>query len=115
MEQITTRFNGTVVETPAGVLLGRDRLLEVTEKVGTRIVPGSEGLVSGEGLWIYHFDTYHESNRSWRIEYGFVLDERNPEQFEILEQEDPITKNVFKNVPVNSVTIKFAKKADSRD
>ncbi|MFQ5664072.1 MAG: hypothetical protein ACE5HL_09585 [Terriglobia bacterium] len=114
MEQIATRFNGTVVEAPDGVLLGRDTLMEVTQKVATRVVPGSEHLFSGEGLWIYYFEIYPESNRRWRIEYSFALDENNPEELAILDQEHPITKNVFKNVPVNVVTIKLPEKPDAR-
>jgi hypothetical protein len=105
--EVTTVHKQTVLETPDGVLLGRDTIAEVLHKLGNRVVPGSEDIVTGEGLWVYHFDVYSLPGKAWQSEYGCSLSEGNPEDLKILEQEDPPTKTVFMNVPATSVTLKL--------
>jgi hypothetical protein len=105
--RVTTTFSGRVLEAPDGVLLGRDTLEQVLQKMGDRVVAGTEDILSGEGLWVYHFDVDPKSETGLRVEYGFSLREDDPEEWKILEQEYPPTKKTFMNVPVISVTLKF--------
>ncbi|MGD0920648.1 MAG: hypothetical protein ABSA70_02650 [Terriglobia bacterium] len=101
---------GKPLLTPDGVLLGKDTLADVREKLAGRILPEKEDFGAIEGVWFLSVYARSQSGMSEICSYNWHLNDGIPEDAAIVATQPGFpTPEMFRNVPVRQYAV------DARD
>jgi len=106
---VTCAQPGKSLRTPDGVVLGKDTLADVREKLKDRILPEKQDFGMVDGVWFLSVYARSQSGTPEVCHYNWYLNDGIPEEAAIVASEDPPTPEIFKHVVVNQYAV------DARD
>ena len=86
---VTRALGGKPLLTPDGVILGKDTLADVREKLKDRILPEKQDFGLMEGVWYLFMYARSQSGTSEVCFYSWSLNDGIPQEAAIVAREDP--------------------------
>ena len=100
---------GKLLQTPDGVLLGHDTLVQVREKLKDRILTEKQDFGMEDGVWFLTVYVLPQSGSAQMSGYNWYLNDGIPAEAAIVAKQTlPHTAEMFKDVPVNQYEVDAA-------